>query len=233
MKHKKTPHLDEVIRLTAELAILHEKLRIAREALSACAPEDGINIEHRNSRDTCAWCGSSSRWDSAGEKYVDHHSEDCAWVLARKALAALDAHPGDPTSTRDERQIRVADWCAAAFGNAHAASVPQRGIRLAEEAIEAAQSAGCDAAMVHKLVDHIFAKEPGKLNQEIGGVGITLLALAQSAAISADAEESRELDRVLSKPLAHFAARNQAKNDAGFNVSHPGDPVQPASQERK
>jgi hypothetical protein len=36
---------------------------------------------------------------------------------------------------RDNRQKIVADWCAAAFGVVHATNLPQRGIRLAEEAI--------------------------------------------------------------------------------------------------
>lgn len=73
--------------------------------------------------------------------------------------------------------------------------------------------------MVHKLVDHVFDRPPGNLAQEIGGSGITLLCLAQAAGLSADIEEARELKRVLKKPLAHFAARNEAKNAAGFNVA--------------
>lgn len=85
----------EFIRVSADLVTANERLRIAREAIIACAPEDGISIEHKNGPDTCAWCGSSSRWDSASKQYVDHHSDDCAWVLARKTLAALDA-PSDP-----------------------------------------------------------------------------------------------------------------------------------------
>jgi hypothetical protein len=120
--------------------------------------------------------------------------------------------------TRDSRQRKTAQWCAAAFGADHAASITQRGIRLAEEAIEAAQAAGCDPAMVHKLVDHVYSKPPGNLAQEIGGIGVTVLALAEAAGLSADSEEACEVSRVLSKPLSHFAARNKAKNDAGFNV---------------
>ena len=72
--------------------------------------------------------------------------------------------------------------------------------------------------MVHRLVDYVFARPVGNLAQEIGGVGITLLALAQAATIDADAEEQREFERVLAKPLEHFAARNAAKNAAGFNI---------------
>jgi hypothetical protein len=123
------------------------------------------------------------------------------------------------TRGRADRQSRVHDWCVAAFGDDHAWSVEQRGIRMIEEAIEAGQAAGCSAEMVHRLVDHVFSRPVGDLAQEIGGVGVTLLALSEAAQIDADCEERREFARVLSKPLSHFAARNAAKNAAGFNVT--------------
>ena len=127
----------------------------------------------------------------------------------RTKLAAAD---------RGERQKTVAVWCAAAFGVDHAASIPQRAVRLLEDAIEAYQAAGCELDMAHRLVDHVFAGEPGQLHQEIGGVGTTLLALAAAANLSADEEEEREVGRVLRFPLGHFRARNEAKNAAGFRV---------------
>lgn len=52
----------------------------------------------------------------------------------------------------------------------------------------------------------------------MGGLGITVLALAAAAGLSADEAEQRELDRVLAKPLEWFHARNKVKNDAGFNA---------------
>lgn len=127
---------------------------------------------------------------------------------------------------RDERQAEVAAWCAAAFGADHAASIPQRGIRHAEEAIEAAQAAGCEREMVLKLVDYVFDRPAGELRQEIGGSGLTLLALAQAAGFSADEAERVEIARVKAKPLDHFAKRNQVKNDAGFIVGTPSPPTQ-------
>jgi hypothetical protein len=116
---------------------------------------------------------------------------------------------------RDSRQQQVHEWCAAAFGAEHATSIPHRAIRMCEEAIEACQAAGGARSMVHRLVDYVFDRPAGELAQEIGGVGITLLTLAQAAGMSADAEEVREFERVLAKPLEHFRERNEAKNDAG------------------
>ena len=128
----------------------------------------------------------------------------------------------DISFSRDTRQALVADWIAKAFGADHATSLPQRGLRMLEEAIEAYQSAGGTSEMAHKLVDYIFSRPIGELGQEIGGIMITVYGLANAAGLSVEAEEEREYRRVLSKPLEHHAARNQAKNDAGFNLTDNG-----------
>lgn len=85
--------------------------------------------------------------------------------------AMLSASPANPAETqavevgkltRDERQKRVAEWCAAAFGANHQSSVPQRSLRMLEEAIEAYQAATGNAEQAHKLIDYIFAKRAGR-----------------------------------------------------------------------
>ena len=124
--------------------------------------------------------------------------------------------------TRGERQQVVADWCAAAFGPDAATSLPQRGVRLLEEAVELFQACGGDPAMAHKLIDFVFARPVGAIGQEIGGVSVVLLSLAQAAGLSAEAEETREVARVLAKPASHWAARNAEKNAAGFDTSASG-----------
>lgn len=121
--------------------------------------------------------------------------------------------------TRDQRQSRVAKWCADAFGQEQTTSVEQRGLRLAEETIEAAQAAECNPATLHKLVDYVYARPVGELRQELGGVGLCLLAMANAASLSADDIECAEIARVFSKPLSVFSERNKQKNDAGFTSS--------------
>jgi len=134
---------------------------------------------------------------------------------------------------RDNRQAQVSGWCALAFGQDNTSSIPQRALRLLEEAVETYQAAGCDEEMAHKLVAFVFARPKGEVSQELGAVGLCLLALASAAGVSADEEEAREFDRVLAKPLAHFTARNQAKNAAGFEVEKRAPDVQPLSSRRK
>lgn len=121
------------------------------------------------------------------------------------------------TLARDDRQKKVYEWCLAAFGTDHV-SVAQRAVRFLEEAIELAQACGARQEMVERLVRHIYAQPQGTVVQELGGVGLTLLALAQSAGMSAELAEVTELNRVLAAPLEHFAARNRNKDELGFKV---------------
>jgi hypothetical protein len=132
---------------------------------------------------------------------------------------SLKDPPFHIVSYRDARQVRVAQWCRDAFGVEHASSVPQRGLRLAEEAIEAAQACGVPVDKIHFLVDYVYGRPVGEVGQELGGVGVTLLALANAAGFSADLEEYKEVSRVLAKPLEGFRKRNEEKNAAGLDVA--------------
>ena len=123
------------------------------------------------------------------------------------------------TVPRDQRQAMIASWAEIAFGREEATGLPQRGLRLLEEAIEAFQACGGDEAIAHKLVAFVFARPVGTVGQELGGVAVTVLALAAAAGLSADEEECREVHRVLSKPFREFTQRNAAKNAAGFKIS--------------
>jgi len=120
--------------------------------------------------------------------------------------------------SRDQRQAMIASWAEMAFGREEATGLPQRGLRLLEEAIEAFQACGGDEAIAHRLVEFVFERPPGEVGQELGGIAVTVLALAAAAGASADEEECREIHRVLSKPLGEFTQRNAAKNAAGFKI---------------
>ena len=162
------------------------------------------------------------RW-LASTDGTDGHS--VADYLA-KAIVEADAPPPsiamefwvERDLPRDQRQAMIASWAERAFGREEATGLPQRGLRLIEEAIEAFQACGGDETIAHKLVSFVFERPPGEVGQELGGVAVTVLALAAAAGVSADDEEAREIHRVLSKPLGEFTQRNAAKNAAGFKI---------------
>ena len=119
-------------------------------------------------------------------------------------------------ASRHQRQIAVAEWCAQAFGVDQATSLPQRGLRLLEEATEAAQASGVSVVLARRVIEHVYEKQSGDLAQEIGGVGVTVLALATAAGESANVCEVKECLRIFNKPIEHFRERNKAKNAAGL-----------------
>jgi NTP pyrophosphatase (non-canonical NTP hydrolase) len=125
----------------------------------------------------------------------------------------------DYATDRQSRQWRVGEWCVAAFGKDESTNLPQRGLRLLEEAAECAQACGVEWGIANKLMKYVWGRPPGSTAQELGGVQLCCLALAEAAQLDADECELREVNRVLAKPLEHFAARNKAKNDLGFLVT--------------
>jgi hypothetical protein len=72
--------------------------------------------------------------------------------------------------------------------------------------------------MAHRLLDYVFARPVGRIDKEIGQVGLTLLSVAAAAEYNAEAEERLEVERVLAIDPAIMAERNRAKNEAGFDA---------------
>jgi NTP pyrophosphatase (non-canonical NTP hydrolase) len=163
--------------------------------------------------------------DDLGEEGNQRAEQQIAdlWRWHKMVKALVDVYGSNLDAIvklpRDVRQLLIAGWAKMAFGDAEATSLPQRGLRLLEEAVETFQACGGEAAIAHKLVDFVFARPKGTIGQELGGVAVTVLALAQAAGISADEEEVREIHRVFAKPLSEFSQRNASKNAAGFKIA--------------
>ncbi len=121
--------------------------------------------------------------------------------------------------SRITRQRRVGQWALEAFGVGQSMDPKQRALRLLEEAVEAYQAVDGDKVLAHLTIDVMFERPAGEIGQELGGVAVTLLALANALGLSADHEEAREIARVLGKPPEHWAARNAAKNAAGLDAT--------------
>lgn len=124
---------------------------------------------------------------------------------------------------RSKRQTDVYGWGLAAFGPEQMMSVEQRGLRMIEEALELAQACRVDLAKVIKLAAYVYDRPVGTIHSELGGVGVTVLALAQCVGLDANQCEIDEVQRIFGKPIEHFAKRNAEKNDAGFLASEIGE----------
>lgn len=131
---------------------------------------------------------------------------------------------------RDRRQTKMLAWCMRAFrgvDDARLAHPRERARRFFEEATELFQavmvtdyrhSEQVDYAHSEavKIVDRVLSREPGEISREIGQVAVTLCILAEQHGVSVAKEEKFEFARVLSVPNSTWAARWQAKIDAGL-----------------
>lgn len=118
---------------------------------------------------------------------------------------------------RDDRQKSVLKWVGETFGERSLAPL-ERVLRVLEEAVELAQAEGMTLDRARAVVDYVFNKPPGDPSQEVGGLGVTLLAYCASRGFSADAAEELERRRVLDIDPEYFRARHNVKADAGIAV---------------
>ena len=120
-------------------------------------------------------------------------------------------------------QKQVADWMEAAFADAVSPetgepidvinSMEERNMRFLEEALELVQSTGFTRAKAHHMVDYVFDRNPGEVNQEVGGVEVTLAALSNTRKIDRTLAASRELSRIWDK-IERIRAKHAAKPSA-------------------
>lgn len=118
--------------------------------------------------------------------------------------------PSQTRYTRDKRQAVVKDWITRVFG-LRTLNLRFRAERVLEEALELAQAAGYPQEKIAALTAKVYANPPGRLRQEVGGVAISVLALCETAGISADECEEQEIQRVLSRSVSHFKERIERK----------------------
>lgn len=181
-----------------------------RAGLIEAAEKNGVH---------CHFCGETG-FDLIGLKlhfergWCDAYNNLVAKTTLEDAIEARAKEPASRTAERDARQAKAGDWTERCF--ATSMDRQERARRMLEEANEGAQAVDVSREMAHRIVDYVHDKPKGEVRQEIGGIGITLLAFAHACGVSADEAERDELTRVLSKPLDHFRARGAIKAQAGI-----------------
>ena len=109
-------------------------------------------------------------------------------------------------------------WALRSFGADHVNNVPVRSLRLAEEAVELAQAAGVTKEKMQALVDVVYSRPVGEIDQEIGGVLMTATVLCALFHTDPEWFFDQELKRVLAKPPEHFTKRNEEKIALGLDA---------------
>lgn len=120
---------------------------------------------------------------------------------------------------RDARQREILAWAHRAFGGieGHDPCTPaERARRFAEEAGELVQAVGLTRADWDRIGGYVFGRDVGEPLQEVGGVMLTLAALAEVLGVSVCDAEVAEFKRVLAKSREHFEARHRSKMEVGI-----------------
>lgn len=141
-------------------------------------------------------CGPYGQWIAwrFGNPLAELHA---VFDTHEEARAALEAAVLE--TEVDTFQKRVDAWIQACFGPEIGADKTERNHRFIEEALELVQAGGCTVSEAHQLVDYVFNRPVGELNQEVGGVMNTLASLCNVHGIDLDAAAETELARVWTK----------------------------------
>jgi predicted metalloendopeptidase len=131
-----------------------------------------------------------------------------------RSYAEQQAEIASLSSRLDGRQKRVYEWVLRSFGPG-ALNRDERAARLAEESVEVAQAEGVPLDAMLRIVERVYSRPVGEIGREIGGVAITLDALAENLGRSVSADAETELARVLSKPAEHWRMKHAEKVAAG------------------
>lgn len=128
-----------------------------------------------------------------------HHTDRGYWETRYEAMCALRQAIAQPAIESANFQQRVAPWMQACFGPEISADRMERNHRFFEEATELIQANGMPRSEAHQLVDYTFGRPVGELNQEAGGVMVTLAALCLASGIDMHAAAETELARIWTK----------------------------------
>lgn len=160
---------------------------------------------------------SDGKRDGADMSGIDEQAYIDAGCPARPTSPPDDGRTAE-TIGRDVRQTRAYAFVHKTFGAATTTPL-ERALRFFEEASELAQAAGVAEEQARGILRHVFGKPAGEPRQEVGGVGVTLLAYCEAAGFSADDAEKAELDRVIAIDPDYFRQRHNAKVTAGISTA--------------
>jgi exonuclease VII small subunit len=107
-------------------------------------------------------------------------------------------------------QARVDPWMGACFGPEISSDKLERGDRFLEEALELLQSGNYPRERVSALTNYVFDRPQGEINQEVGGVMVTLAAYCLAFGLDMHAAGETELARIWGK-VEQIRAKQAAK----------------------
>jgi hypothetical protein len=118
-------------------------------------------------------------------------------------------------------QDRVQPWMMECFGPEISGDKVERNYRFLEEALELVQACGCSQQEAVRMVEYVYGRDQGDINQEVGGVMVTLAALCLASGFDMHVEAERELARVWTK-VDQIRAKQAGKPKSISRSAHGG-----------
>lgn len=112
-------------------------------------------------------------------------------------------------------QSRVQPWMLDCFNPEIAGDKLERNDRFIEEALELIQASGYSAERAHALVDYVFNRPQGEINQEVGGVMVTLAAHCLAHNVNMHEAGEVELARINQPAIITKIRAKQASKPTG------------------
>lgn len=119
------------------------------------------------------------------------------WRKAGYNVTPLYASCSPPESNTFQERVRP--WMKACFSDEVSMDKVERNYRFLEEAIELVQACGCTQDESHRLVNYVYGRDQGDINQEVGGVMVTLAALCLASGFDMHTAAETELARIWQK----------------------------------
>lgn len=135
------------------------------------------------------------------------------------APASEGGTAGDDVARKavERMQSAVWRWCEVTFeGIAAWQTDKERAYRFFEEAGELFQAMGMGREDAIKVVDYVYGRPVGEVSQEIGGVMITLLALASQQRQSVSKSLETEYERIIRPEIQAKIRDKQIKKNQAF-----------------
>jgi len=118
-------------------------------------------------------------------------------------------------------QTKIAQWYMKAFGDV-LYNRKERAVRLFEEVTELCQVEGISLEMLVKNLERTYLRPVGDAQQEVSGIGITLLAYLEASEIDFEEEVLKELKRIDNNEfIVKVRAKRNSKIADGVSFDEP------------
>lgn len=94
-----------------------------------------------------------------------------------------------------QMKVRVRNWLTACFGAEHTNDKSERSFRFAEESVELCQAIGLTRHQMDTILDHVYSRPKGEVDQEAAGTLITLLSVCDLNNVSLESIFKSEMNR--------------------------------------